>query len=64
MNKWVWVNIMLRNNKNKNIFADKATYLLRKMLIEPEHKWVIRDFTDKQGLSLGMAQAVLNRMEQ
>lgn len=51
------------NPKNrKNIFADKATLILRKMLSHPEKKWVIRDFTGENGVSLGMAQGVLEVM--
>jgi hypothetical protein len=47
----------------KNIFADKATLVVRKMFQEPQRKWVVRDFTEKGRLSLGMAQAVLDAME-
>ena len=54
---------MLRNRKTKNIFANKATYILRKMLKEPAMQWVLRDFTGKEGVSLGMAQAILSAME-
>ncbi|MFH1784552.1 MAG: type IV toxin-antitoxin system AbiEi family antitoxin [bacterium] len=46
----------------KNIFADKATLLLRKMLSNPDRKWVTRDFTGKDEVSLGMAQGVLETM--
>ena len=45
-----------------NIFADKATFILRKMLSEPEKKWVTRDFTGDSGVSLGMAQGTLEAM--
>ncbi|MFH1692250.1 MAG: type IV toxin-antitoxin system AbiEi family antitoxin [Candidatus Omnitrophota bacterium] len=48
--------------KMKNIFADKATFILRKMLSGPEKKWVIRDFVGADGVSLGMAQGVLEAM--
>lgn len=54
---------MLRNRKQKNIFANKATYILRKIVKEPPRKWVLRDFTGEKGVSLGMAQAVLSVME-
>jgi len=47
----------------KNIFADKATLILRKMLREPCKKWVVRDFIGQEGVSLGMAQEVLAAME-
>lgn len=46
----------------KNVFADKATYILRKILSHPERKWVTRDFTGNEGVSLGMAQGVLETM--
>ncbi len=47
----------------KNIFADKATLVARKMLRQPDKKWVVRDFAGPSGLSLGMAQGVLAAME-
>jgi len=53
---------MRKNEKMKNVFADKATLIPRKMLRQPEGKWVVRDFTGPGGLSLGMAQEVLNAM--
>ena len=46
----------------KNIFADKATLILRKMLPDPQKKWVTRDFTGENGVSLGMAQGVLETL--
>jgi hypothetical protein len=46
----------------KNIFADKATFILRKMLSNPQKKWVTRDFMGKDGVSLGMAQGILEAM--
>lgn len=48
--------------KMKNIFADKATLVIRKILQYPEKKWVVRDFTGPQGVSIGMAQEVLEAM--
>ncbi len=45
-----------------NIFADKATFIVRKMLSNPEKKWVTRDFTGDNGVSLGMAQGTLEAM--
>jgi len=45
-----------------NIFADKATFILRRMLSDPEKKWVTRDFTGDSGVSLGMAQGTLEAM--
>ena len=53
---------MKGNNKLKNIFADKATLILRKMIRQPDKKWVTRDFTDPEGVSIGMAQGVLEAM--
>ena len=49
--------------KLKNIFADKATLVVRKMFQSHKKKWVVRDFTEKGALSLGMAQEVLDAME-
>jgi hypothetical protein len=54
---------MGKNDKMKNIFADKASLVLRKMLQNPERKWVVRDFTGYEGISLGMSQEVLKAME-
>ena len=54
---------MKGQTKMKNIFADKASLILRKMLLEPDKKWVLRDFVGPQGVSLGMAQEVLETME-
>ena len=53
----------MQAKKMKNIFADKAALVLRKMLQDPERKWVVRDFIGPQGVSLGMAQEVLAAME-
>lgn len=53
---------MNRPTNGKNIFADKATFILRKMLSNPEKKWVTRDFTGDDGVSLGMAQGALETM--
>ena len=53
---------MKSNNKMKNVFADKATLILRKMICQPDRKWVIRDFIGSEGVSLGMAQGVLEAM--
>lgn len=53
----------MRNNYiMKNIFADKASLVPRKMLKDPERKWVVRDFTGPGGVSLGMSQEVLEAM--
>lgn len=53
---------MRRNQKMKNIFSDKATIIPRKMLQDPKREWVVRDFTGSEGVSLGMAQNVLEAM--
>ncbi len=53
---------MKRRAVLKNIFADKATLILRRMLREPAHQWVIRDFNGPQGVSLGLAQQILETM--
>ncbi len=46
----------------KNIFADKASLVPRKMLKDPERRWVVRDFTGSKGISVGMSQEVLDAM--
>ena len=48
----------------KNIFADKSSLILRKMLCESNRKWVIRDFNGPKGVSLRLAQQVLEVMGQ
>ena len=53
---------MNKPKNGKNIFADKATFILRKMLSNPGKKWVTRDFTGENGVSLGTAQGVLETM--
>ena len=53
---------MRQNQKMKNIFSDKASIIPRKMLKEPQKKWVVRDFNGPDGVSLGMAQSVLEAM--
>jgi len=54
---------MRENTRTKNVFADKATLVARKMFLEPKRKWVVRDFIGQGRLSLGMAQEVLGAME-
>ena len=54
---------MRKNYRMKNIFADKASRVLRKMLKDPGRRWVVRDFTGPGGVSLGMSQEVLKAME-
>src|SRR3989338_9549102 len=53
---------MRQSQKMKNIFSDKATIIPRKMLQRPQRKWVVRDFIGPEGVSLGMAQSVLEAM--
>ena len=53
---------MRKNYRMKNIFADKASLVPRKMLQNPGRKWVVRDFTGHGGVSLGMSQEVLKAM--
>ena len=43
----------------RNVFADKASLVLRAMLHEPGRKWVLRDFVTEFDISLGLAQAVI-----
>ena len=47
----------------RNIFADKASLVLRRMLREPGRRWVVRDFVGTNGVSLGLAQNVLEAVE-
>jgi len=54
---------MRKNYRMKNIFADKASLMLRKMLKDPKRRWVVRDFTGPGGVSLGMSQEILKAME-
>jgi hypothetical protein len=54
---------MPKNYKMKNIFADKASLVLRKILKDPDRRWVVRDFTGPGGVSLGLSQEVLKAME-
>lgn len=49
--------------RTKNIFADKATLILRSMLKHPAKKWVVRDFVDNHSISLGMAGEILLALE-
>ena len=53
---------MRQNQKMKNIFSDKASIVPRKMLHDPKKEWVVRDFNGPDGVSLGMAQSVLEAM--
>lgn len=54
---------MVNKQKLKNIFADKASFVLRKMLRDPTKHWVVRDFTQTPGISVGLAQAVLEALD-
>lgn len=49
--------------KLKNIFADKATLILRAMLKQPGRKWVVRDFVNELPISLGMASGIIDALE-
>ena len=53
---------MKKEKRRKNIFADKASLVLRKMLQNPTKKWVVRDFIGENGVSLGLAQGVLEEL--
>lgn len=54
---------MPKKKRFKNIFADKASTVLRMMLQEPGKKWVVRDFESTGLLSIGMTQEVLQSLE-
>ena len=47
---------------HKNIFSDRSSLVLRAMLQNPEKTWSVRDFL-KIGVSIGLANQTLNRME-
>jgi hypothetical protein len=54
---------MTVQRKNKNIFSDKASLVARRMLSAPDNKWVVRDFVDAGLVSIGLAQGVINAMD-
>lgn len=54
---------MAKKKKFKNLFADKASIVIRMMLQSPEKRWVVRDFSSTELLSIGMTQEVLRSME-
>ena len=47
---------------HRNIFSDRSSLVLRAMLRKPERTWSVRDFL-KEGVSIGLANQTLNRME-
>lgn len=47
----------------KNIFADKATLILRAMIRQVDRKWVVRDFVNELSISIGMASEVVTALE-
>jgi hypothetical protein len=47
----------------RNLFSDKASLVLRRMLREPGRRWVVRDFVGPGGVSIGLAQAVCETLE-
>lgn len=49
--------------RKKNIFADKATLILRAMIKRPNKKWVVRDFVNQLSISLGMTSEVIATLE-
>jgi predicted transcriptional regulator of viral defense system len=51
------------SRKLKNVFADKATLILRAMIKQPDKKWVVRDFVNELSISLGMAGEVVTALE-
>src|SRR6056297_3720743 len=54
---------MSKKKKFKNLFADKASIVIRMMLQSPEKRWVVRDISSTELLSIGMTQEVLRSME-
>jgi hypothetical protein len=57
------VNNMAKKKKFKNLFADKASIVIRMMLQNPDREWVVRDFSSTELLSIGLAQEALQSME-
>jgi hypothetical protein len=57
------VNNMAKKKKFKNLFADKASIVIRMMLQNPDREWVVRDFSSTDLLSIGLAQEALQSME-
>jgi hypothetical protein len=57
------VNIVPKKKRFKNLFADKASIILRMMLQDPGKRWVVRDFVSTELLSIGMTQEVLQSLE-
>jgi len=53
---------MKNMQRRKNVFADKASIILRMMLQDPNKKWVARDFVGENKVSLGFAQEVLEEL--
>ncbi len=53
---------MKNMKRRKNIFADKASIILREMIHYPDKKWVVRDFVGENKVSLGFAQEVLEEL--
>jgi hypothetical protein len=49
--------------RKKNVFADKATSILRAMIKHPNKKWVVRDFVNQLSISLGMTSEVITTLE-
>ena len=53
---------MMRNQLVQNIFSDRSSLVLRKLLEEPERKWTTLNFVPL-GVSKGHASEVLSRAE-
>lgn len=52
----------MASTKRINIFGDKASIVPREMLKDRKRRWVVRDFSRSNGISVGMAQEVLQQM--
>ncbi len=52
----------MQNQRVQNIFSDRSSLVLRKILEEPEKKWTTLDFVPL-GVSTGLASEVLARAE-
>lgn len=55
---------MVGKKEMKAVFSDKASLILRKMLREPQRRWVVRDFTESPKIGIGWVAQILDYLEQ
>ncbi len=46
------------------LFKDKTTIILRELLAQPEHKWVVRELVERCQVSLGLVARTLTFLDQ